>query len=236
MSTGNLIASSASKPKRPQVRCPACGILVYLPAVSCPACRADMKTGFRPEGRFLDNDPEVIKATIKAYLKKGGKYGLALLVPVLVGLYFGLDLQWFGERRSLFDRLVETHPAVARPYVAIQKAQRAGPPESSAYHKRLVTEMRRTGPLPAADEPLVRQYARLTPGQQIKLAMKVFTSVAAERYFSPKFARRTGANWSPLIIPVYGLNQGRLDYRVYMHLLASDPRARLGYSFFVPLN
>lgn len=236
MSTGAQMASSVSQPKRPQVRCPACGILVYLPAVSCPQCQADMKTGFRPEKSFLDDDPEVIKATIKAYLKKWGKYGLALLIPILVAIYFIFDLDWFGDKKSLFERLVTTHPAVARPYVATQKARRSGPPESLAYHNRLIKELRKTGPLPPEDEPLLRQYTQISIGQQIKVTMKVFGNVAMERYLGPRVERRTGANWAPLVIPVYNSGQGSPTFLVYLHLLVNDPRARLGHSFLLPLN
>lgn len=236
MSTDTQVASSGSQPKRPQVRCPACGILVYLPAVSCPVCKADMKTGFRPPRGFFDDDPEVIKATIKAYLKKWGKYGLALLIPVLVGLYFGLGLDWFGEKKGLFARLVETHPAVARPYVATQKAKRAGPPESQAYHNRLMRELRKTGPPGPEDELLTRNYAQASLGQQIKVTMKVFGNVAVERYFGPRFERRTGANWMPFVLPVNGPGPENQEYRIYVYLLVNDPRARLGHGFLLPLN
>jgi|GEM_PF-6214556 hypothetical protein len=236
MATDTQAASSASQPRRPQVRCPACGILVYLPAVSCPVCQADMKTGFRPEKSFLQDDPEVIKATIKAYLKKWGKYGLALLIPVLAGLYFYLDLDWFADKRSPLERLVDTYPAIARPYVATQKAQKSGPPDSQAYQKRLMSELRDTRPMSPADEPLKRQYSQMKPGQQIKTTMKVFASVARERYFGSKFARRAGANWNPLVIPVVNPDQGGLEYRVYLYLLVNDPRAYLGYGFLLRLN
>lgn len=228
--------ATTPQPRRPQVRCPGCGILVYLPAVSCPECLTDMKTGFRPEKSFFEDDPEVIKATVRAYLKKWGKYGLALLIPILVGLYFGLGLDWFAEKKSFFDRMVMTYPAVARPYIATQKAQTAGIRESVAYHVRLMSELRKTGPVSPMDEPLLRQYTHLKPGDQIKTVMKVFASVATERYLGPRFVRRTGSNWSVIVRPAYDFYLAVMNYDVDLQLLVNDPRARRGYSFFMPVN
>lgn len=223
---------SASQPRRPQVRCPACGILVYLPAIRCPKCEADMKTGFRPEKSFLHDDPEVIKATIKAYLKKFGKVGLALLIVVLGVGY----LIWLSEQKSFFQRLVDGHPALARPYIAVAKAKKEGNPESVAYHNRLMTELRKTGPPPPMDEPLTREYVQMKPGQQVKVVMTVFASVALERYLGPRTVRRTGMNWSLLVTPVYDFDRGVMEYMMDLHLLVNDPRAQRGRSFFMPLN
>ena len=54
MASTMVQAPSANGPSAPQgggavLACPVCGILVKLPATECPKCRADLRTGERPE-------------------------------------------------------------------------------------------------------------------------------------------------------------------------------------------
>lgn len=221
---------------RPQVRCPACGELVFLPAPpTCPDCQADMKTGFRPERSFFHDDPEIIKVTIKAFLLKRGKKLLLLLIPLLGVLYLFFDPGWFGPKKSFFERMVILHPAVARPYVASQKARYDGKPGSSAYQRRLVSELRKNSPPTPTDELMITRYAHMKPSQQVKVVMRSFAAVAAERIRGHKYGRLSGGHWSVIRLP-YGNEYGRVEYSVNLHLIVNDPRVYNGYSFIFPIN
>ena len=61
-----------------QVRCPACGSLVQLPATHCSACRADMRTGL---GRKW-----TLSERLEGLVRPGKLLRLIVTVLIIVGL------------------------------------------------------------------------------------------------------------------------------------------------------
>ena len=76
MATPQQFNRSAKGPG--QVRCPACGSLVQLPATHCSACRADMRTGLGRQWTLSERLEELVKP--------GKLLKLVVTILIIIGL------------------------------------------------------------------------------------------------------------------------------------------------------
>ncbi len=224
--------------QRPQVRCPACGALVYLPAVVCPFCQGDMRTGERPKKGFFEEDPEVLRETAKAWLKKAVKIGSALVVVGVAAFIIIKDP--FKLRPDLYERLAMAHPSLIRPYVAVHKANMLGldPQKSKGYHHYLVKELYKKGPLDQSDQAAIKQFLKMTPAQRARLLVDVFRTVNSQRSLWGSYARRRfGGSWAVFVRPAFDDFGRPNDFKITLFVLIDDPRYPTGNALSIdPLN
>ncbi len=180
--------SQPVRPSRPQLRCPACGSLISLPARECPECQADLRTGRRPRKWYrlrLNRCPRIVRR------------GLKLIVTLGLAAWAWLAIQNYrfappppptaspGAPDS-FQRLAADHPALLRPYVLVYKSRAA----VSNYNTQLGNrqefwqELARTDPNELTEREAYEFSRALSPAQRIRI-LKELLAIAAGGQSTP---------------------------------------------------
>ncbi|MDR0882092.1 MAG: hypothetical protein LBP55_06075, partial [Candidatus Adiutrix sp.] len=69
-----------------RVRCPGCGSLIALPATTCSRCQTNLRTGARPEKKFFDESPEMVRKSLTLFAIKQIKRGLLISLLIAAGV------------------------------------------------------------------------------------------------------------------------------------------------------
>lgn len=174
------VATPLSRPaSRPQLRCPACGVLFTPPAETCPACRIDLRLGCRRKKKLLPKWLKIPPGVLRP-LKKISAIGLTLGLLGLVasGVYGYLNRPpakpaEVPRAPDSFQRLAGEYPILLRPYVVMYKTQAAVADyrDNLVYRQRFMEELAKAsdpGQLQEGDEA-VAMSRRMTPGQRMRM-------------------------------------------------------------------